>query len=481
MKHRSKRLLSILLTLALLLALLVCLSLTAPALAVSPEEIFTLELTSDRHHEGHESSRVVDGGLVKVWWSNDSGPAYNETAKLYLETRGDSDPLAVDVCVYLEGHEEETRQTLTAVSSPLNEYACVVLHVNVERLWEAYGKGEDTYSRGDGWHHFRLEVRDAAGGLVTTVTHAVMYEGAYQTEEPADPRDTPEVFSFTDSYGRLSGQWLYAGGTAYAYRCYFTLVTGPNGGDYTMTFPYSRTEADEVRFTAEANSVYKLTYTYPLSGANANYSYTGSIPWKGPNGTSGSFRLSFSGGQVSAGELAVEQLSGAPAAPGFRDVPSDAYYAAAVDWAVGQGITNGTSATAFSPLGNVTRAQAVTFLWRAQGCPEPQSADSPFTDVREPDAWYYHAVLWAVEQGITNGTSATIFSPEQNVTRGQMLTFLYRSLGEPGKTGAGAWYADAERWASANGLLDGTAVPYTTGGECPRSDVVYYLWKAGSV
>ncbi len=119
----------------------------------------------------------------------------------------------------------------------------------------------------------------------------------------------------------------------------------------------------------------------------------------------------------------------------------------------------------------------MTFLWRVKGCPEPGSPDSDFSDVQNPSAWYYKAVLWAVEQGITNGTGNGQFSPDKGVTRGQMITFLYRAMGEPGKTGAGEWYADAENWARQNGLLEGTAAAYETNGDCPRSDVVYYLWK----
>lgn len=102
---------------------------------------------------------------------------------------------------------------------------------------------------------------------------------------------------------------------------------------------------------------------------------------------------------------------------------------------------------------------------------------NPFTDAKT-NSWYFKAVLWAVENGITNGTSANTFSPDGSVTRGQMMAFLYRTMGEPGKTGAGSWYADAESWARQSGLLDCTAAAYSTNGDCPRSDVVYYLWKA---
>ena len=113
----------------------------------------------------------------------------------------------------------------------------------------------------------------------------------------------------------------------------------------------------------------------------------------------------------------------------FTDVPANAYYADAVTWTVRKGVTKDTSETAFSPNASCTRAQAVTFLWRAAGSPEPASTRNPFTDVKS-DAYYYKAVLWALEKGITVGTTATTFSPNNDCTRAQIVTFLYRFLGE---------------------------------------------------
>ena len=110
----------------------------------------------------------------------------------------------------------------------------------------------------------------------------------------------------------------------------------------------------------------------------------------------------------------------------FQDVPDDAYYFEAVNWAVANNVTNGTSETTFSPNVGCTRAQVVTFLWRAAGQPEPTEGTNPFTDVKE-GAYYYKAVLWAVEKGITNGTSETTFEPNEDCTRAQVVTFLFRA------------------------------------------------------
>lgn len=114
----------------------------------------------------------------------------------------------------------------------------------------------------------------------------------------------------------------------------------------------------------------------------------------------------------------------------FADISSEDDFFYAVDWAVNHGITTGTSETTFSPDGTVTRSQVVTFLWRAEGEPEPQTTANPFTDVKEGD-WFYKSVLWAVENGITTGTSATTFSPDSICTHAEVLTFLYRANGSP--------------------------------------------------
>ena len=110
------------------------------------------------------------------------------------------------------------------------------------------------------------------------------------------------------------------------------------------------------------------------------------------------------------------------------DVPEESYFREAVDWAVKNGITTGVDAAHFAPDGICTRAQAVTFLWRAAGCPAPQTEDMPFADVRD-DAYYAEAVLWAVLQGITKGTGAAAFSPDAACTQGEIVTFIWRSRG----------------------------------------------------
>ena len=169
----------------------------------------------------------------------------------------------------------------------------------------------------------------------------------------------------------------------------------------------------------------------------------------------------------------------------FADVPASAYYYDAVLWAVENGITNGTSATAFSPNAPCTRAQIVTFLWRASGSPEPKNMSS-FTDV-STDAYYAKAVAWAVENGITSGTGAGKFSPNATCTRAQAVTFLYRAAGSPQVSGrtafndvpAAAYYADAVAWAEEHGVTGGIGSSlFGCGNHCTRAQIVTFLYRA---
>ncbi|MBQ3404304.1 MAG: S-layer homology domain-containing protein [Oscillospiraceae bacterium] len=169
----------------------------------------------------------------------------------------------------------------------------------------------------------------------------------------------------------------------------------------------------------------------------------------------------------------------------FADVPGDAYYADAVDWACDSDITKGTDATHFSPDASCTRAQMVTFLWRAAGQPEPGISENPFVDVAE-GMYYTDAVLWASENGITKGTDAAHFSPDATVNRGQSVTFLYRFAGEStdaenpfSDVAEDAWYYDAVLWASANDVTTGkTAELFAPEDDCTRAQIVTFLYRA---
>ena len=175
----------------------------------------------------------------------------------------------------------------------------------------------------------------------------------------------------------------------------------------------------------------------------------------------------------------------------FKDVRENAYYYDAVQWAVRGGITVGTSADTFSPDQGCTRAQIVTFLYRAAGSPKVENVENPFRDVvRTGDGEFYDAILWAVKNGITAGTSATTFSPDMICTRAHIVTFLYNASGATPVQGAtaftdvpqDAWYAEAVAWAAANGITAGTsATTFSPDQTCTRAQAVTFLYRANQL
>ena len=183
--------------------------------------------------------------------------------------------------------------------------------------------------------------------------------------------------------------------------------------------------------------------------------------------------------------LSGKNYDGSAALP-FTDVADDAYYADAVVWAVSKSITSGATATTFAPNASCTRGQMVTFLWRANGSPEPKSTATSFTDVKS-GAYYEKAVAWAVENNVTTGTSAATFSPDATVTRAQAVTFQWRAAGAPASEGtnaftdvsASAFYAPAVQWAVNAGVTTGTsATTFSPNSSCLRAQIVSFLYRA---
>ena len=195
--------------------------------------------------------------------------------------------------------------------------------------------------------------------------------------------------------------------------------------------------------------------------------------------------------KIVGGEAVVEMrhfstvvITDQVAAAAFSDVAAGAYYYDAVQWAAANGVTAGTDDTHFSPNRPCTRAQVVTFLWRAAGCPKAEGK-TPFTDVAA-DTYYSDAVTWAYEQGITGGTSATTFSPNTAVTRAQVVTFLYRYEKPAAGTAVNpfadvqknAYYYDAVQWAYADGVTDGTdETHFSPNTVCTRGQIVTFLYR----
>lgn len=228
-----------------------------------------------------------------------------------------------------------------------------------------------------------------------------------------------------------------------------TITVTPNAGYELASLTVTDSRGSEISLKQKGNGTY--TFTMPASKVSVKVAF---------------------------------QLKEASTRTIFNDVPDSAYYADAIQWAVEQGITNGTTAVTFSPNTVCTRGQIVTFLWRAMGSPEPAGTATPFVDVDE-DAYYDKAVQWAVEQGITQGTTATTFAPNMTVSRSQTVTFLWRTAKQPPAAGSAfadiasdAYYADAVAWAVSQGITQGTsATTFDPNAPCTRGQIVTFLCR----
>lgn len=239
-----------------------------------------------------------------------------------------------------------------------------------------------------------------------------------------------------------------------------------------------------------------------LTTVGGTFSVPGSVAWELPDTTTvvanRAYTWIFTPGDTTnyesiSGEIVLYNFVDTPYFPGiigdsskfnFHDVTRFDYFYDAVKWAVDHDITSGTGRFTFSPNAACTRAQTVTFLWRAAGSPRPVSTVNPFTDVHYGD-YFYQAVLWAVENGITMGTSATTFSPDATVTRAQVVTFLWRANGQPAAWNSGftdvsadAYYAKAVAWALQNGITTGTGFGvFSADAACTRAQIVTFLYR----
>ena len=283
----------------------------------------------------------------------------------------------------------------------------------------------------------------------------------------------------TKTFTLDADEWAALPGTAFPY-------SGSTGTGVT-TYPITVNSAKNGDVTASHKSASKgalvtLTVTpdkgYVLETLNAFDQNGSALPLTQQNG-----KYTFT---MPASKVTVEAMFKAAGNNPFTDVPAGSYYEDAVIWAVGKGITSGTSAVTFDPNGNCTRAQAVTFLWRAAGSPAAKSKVMPFTDVPS-GSYYYDAVLWAMEQGITKGTSDTAFSPDATCTRAQIVTFLWRANGSPAVSGnsaftdvaADAYYAAAVTWAEKNGVTGGIGGGlFGSNNNCTRAQIVTFLYRS---
>ena len=361
-----------------------------------------------------------------------------------------------------------------------------------------------------------FHVRKAASGDIPA-SEGTEFTIPARPDAPAAPTVKSKTYSSVTLEVILGAQYSMDGGATWQDSPEFTGLSASTA--YRFVARYGATES---RFASLASAELNVTtnaalsgggYTYytikATAGVNGAISPSGSVSVREgrnqtftitPNTGYAISNVKIDGKSVGAvksytfenvkGNHTIEAIfmkaNGNPQTGVFVDVPEGSYYEEAVAWAVENGITKGTSDTTFDPNGICTRAQAVTFLWRAAGCPASKTITMPFTDVKA-GSYYYDAVLWAVENGITKGTSDTTFSPDVTCSRAQIVTFLWRSEKSPAAgssnpftdVAADAYYADAVLWAVKEDVTKGTTdTTFDPNADCTRAQIVTFIWRA---
>ena len=293
------------------------------------------------------------------------------------------------------------------------------------------------------------------------------FDGWY-TEESGGTKITTDTEFPADT--TVYAHWTYTGGGGSSGYSYYTIkATAGAGGSISPSGNVSVREGRDQTFTITPDKGYAV----------ANVKIDGKSIGAVKSYTFENVR------RTHTIEVIFMKANGNPQTGVFVDVATGSYYEDAVDWAVENGITKGTDDTHFSPDGICTRAQAVTFLWRTAGSPAPKTSAMPFTDV-PVGSYYYDAVLWAVENGITKGTSETRFSPDDTCTRAQIVAFLWRSEKSPAAGTANpfadvkstAYYAGAVLWAVREDITKGTtSTTFSPDADCTRAQIVTFLWR----
>ena len=316
-------------------------------------------------------------------------------------------------------------------------------------------------------------VRKDGDAQFTVVAKSNLTSGVYLTDPSGALASNYYVSSTANGVWTVSYSAPYSGGSS-SYDPTYSVSTPSKTENGSVTVsPKSASKGDTVTITVKPDSGYVLE-TLTVTDKNGNEL---TLKDKGD----GKYTFTMPAGKVEVKATFMEDNS---VLNFFYDVPNGAYFCEAVKWAVDKGITNGLSDTMFGPYESCTRAQIVTFLWRAAGSPEPKAASS-FTDV-PANAYYAKAVAWAVENGITNGMTATMFAPDATCTRGQSVTFLHRALKGTASGSANftdvksdAFYADAINWAVANNVTNGTSnTTFSPNADCTRAEIVTFLYRA---
>lgn len=371
------------------------------------------------------------------------------------------------------------------------------------------GKGDVPYSYYPTVNEAKEAAKKAGGGTVTDLTSQTAKTYTVTLKFANDGETADQVLTVAENgivilptptrSGRYAfrywtdGTNTYAAGSEYTVTKEATLTavwryTGSSSSGTTSSYPVSVPRFDNGSVSVTPGSASKGTTVTLTVKPDEGYALDKlTVTDKDGNRLSlsdkgdGKYTFTMPGSKVSV-DASFSKIA---AAVSFRDVNQSDYYYDAVQWAVEKGITEGTSATTFSPDASCTRAQMVTFLYRAAGSPAPKSTVNPFTDVSAND-YYYNAVLWAIENGITTGVSADRFAPGATVSRAQTVTFLYRANGSPAANGASfsdvaadEYYANAVAWAVRSGITTGTGNgKFAPNADCTRGQIVTFLYRS---
>ena len=432
---------------------------TAPVKDAAPEDAMTVAgspySVADTAWEPPIVSGTFAGGTkytVKVSLEATGNNRFTDTTTFQINgktatvvTKSGEDAVITLTFDATEGTPAATEYTVTVTSGGNGS-------VSADHATAAAGTEITLTATPNSGYHFK-EWKVVKGGVIIKDNKFTM---------PAENVEVKAIFEKNSSTG---------GGGGGGVTTYPITVKSAKNGDVTASHK-SASKGTTVTLTVDPDKGYVLDTLTVLDGKDKEIKLTEK------NG-----KYTFT---MPASKVTVEAMFKATGNNPFIDVPAGSYYEDAVIWAVDKGITTGTSATTFNPNGICTRAQAVTFLWRAAGSPAPKTKVMPFADVKA-GSYYYDAVLWAVEQGITKGTSDTMFSPDATCTRAQIVTFLWRSQEAPAAGAvnpftdvkADAYYADAVLWAVKEDVTKGTTdTTFDPNADCTRAQIVTFIWRA---
>ena len=318
--------------------------------------------------------------------------------------------------------------------------------------------------------------RDGSEGAYTytVLARSSLTSGVYLTDPSGALASNYYVSSTANGVWTVSYSAPYSGGSSSSDPTYSVSTPSKTKNGSVTVSPKNASKGDTVTVTVKPDSGYVLE-TLTVTDKNGNEL---TLKDKG----NGKYTFTMPSGKVEVKATFMEDNS---MLNFFYDVPNDAYFYEAVKWAVKNGITTGVGNDLFAPEQPCTRAQIVTFLWRAAGSPEPKGAASGMTDVVS-GSYYEKAVAWAIENGITTGTTTSTFSPDATCTRAQAVTFLARALKAKAASAAefsdvptGSYFADAVAWAAANGVTEGIGGGlFGSDNDCTRGQIVTFLYRA---